>query len=133
MLVDNDYLLIKRFKNDYTYMADDIVDAEVRDKWTVDLTMKDGRKLQYDCMDGSAQVIKNSSDMNDTEWKKALGRRIRRYLWLRGMTQKELADEMKISQGIISSYINGNNLPSARNLKKISDALNCTVSDLVDF
>ena len=131
-MTDTEYL-IERFRNDYPYMADEIVDSKLHDKWTIDLIMKNGEKLRYDSIEGLSRTLKETSSIDDDEWKKALGRRIKRYIWSKGFTQQQLADRTGISQYLISRYINGYVSPSARNLKKIADALSCSADDLLNI
>lgn len=49
----------------------------------------------------------------------------------RGITQMELAQLIKVSQGAISQWENGNSRPTLDNLVAIANALNCKVDDLI--
>lgn len=52
-------------------------------------------------------------------------------LKLRGITQKKLAQLSGLTETAISCYIKGTRLPNSANLRKIANALNIPVSDLI--
>lgn len=49
-----------------------------------------------------------------------------------GMTQKELAEAVGVSQQSIYYYEHGDRDPRASMLKKLADALGCSISDILD-
>lgn len=49
----------------------------------------------------------------------------------RGMLQYELADRMGVSQASVSAWESGAAMPSAANLLKLADILECTVDALL--
>lgn len=49
-----------------------------------------------------------------------------------GITQKELASLIGVSESAISKWKSGDNEPSMKNLKKIADVLNCSMSELTE-
>lgn len=51
----------------------------------------------------------------------------------RGMTQKELADAVGVTQQTIYYYEHGDHDPRASMLKRLAKALGCTVSELLDI
>lgn len=48
-----------------------------------------------------------------------------------GLSQKELADKVGLTDKAISAYEREKRMPNARVLKKIAKALNCKVDDLL--
>ena len=57
---------------------------------------------------------------------------IRQIRKARGLTQKQLADMIDVSESIISQYENGRKSPSNETLLKLGEALDCSVSDILD-
>ena len=57
---------------------------------------------------------------------------IRQIRKARGLTQKELADMIDVSESIISQYENERKSPSNETLLKLGEALDCSVSDILD-
>lgn len=71
--------------------------------------------------------------MNELEWMKMFGNNLKRLLKEVGLTQRELADETGLSESTISSYINGQRMPSVKALINIGYALDCYEDDLISF
>ena len=59
-----------------------------------------------------------------------VGRRIQQKLYDLGWKQTDLAARAGLGRDSVSLYIRGKNLPGARNLKAISDALGMTLEEL---
>lgn len=66
------------------------------------------------------------------EKKYLIGARIRKYRELRGISQKELADSIHISNNRLSNWEQGINRPNADILADICLALNVSPSELLD-
>ena len=49
----------------------------------------------------------------------------------RGLTQKQLADRLGVKQQNVSDWERSLRSPSVKNLKKLSEILNCQIDDLV--
>jgi len=56
--------------------------------------------------------------------------RIKEVLKRKGITQKELAVRLKVSEPLISNAISGN--PTLKTLREIADALDVNVSSLIE-
>jgi len=52
------------------------------------------------------------------------------YLSLKGMSQKELAEKLGVSQSAVTNWIKGKNAPDIEMVAQICDALEISVSDL---
>ena len=48
-------------------------------------------------------------------------------------SQKELSEMTGITESAISRYVNGERIPSLKNVIKIARALECRVGDLIDL
>ena len=58
--------------------------------------------------------------------------KLRHYLRLKNIQQKELARQTQLSESLVSKFNNYVCLPVPQDMKKICDALNCDVLDLYD-
>ena len=56
---------------------------------------------------------------------------IRKIRESRGLRQYELADRMGVKQASVSAWESGSAMPSAANLIKLADILDCTVDALL--
>lgn len=71
--------------------------------------------------------------MSEQEWLDIFGDNLISMLNDANMSQRELAEETDISQGTISKYTRGQQLPGIKAIINISYALDCDVSELIDF
>lgn len=60
-----------------------------------------------------------------------IGRNIKRALERQGKTQRELAEEIGVTQATVSKYIHGYRVPKATILGKIADVLGVTTDQLI--
>lgn len=71
--------------------------------------------------------------MSEIEWIDIFGDNLVDMLKDARMTQKELAEESRVSNATISNYIHKKQMPNTRALVNIAYALNCSLNDLMDF
>lgn len=60
-----------------------------------------------------------------------IGTNIKKFRKKKGMTQSELGEKLNVSQQMIGQYENGKNSPQMSTLKKIANALEVKVADLM--
>lgn len=70
--------------------------------------------------------------MSELDLMRQIGENIQQLMDDWRMSQKELADETGISKATISYYINGERMPSIKNLINIACVLECELTDIVD-
>lgn len=71
--------------------------------------------------------------MSEQEWLDIFADNLLDMLNEANMTQRDLADETGLSEAAISQYIHKRKIPGVRAIINISYALNCDMSDLIDF
>lgn len=71
--------------------------------------------------------------MSELEWLDNFGDFLLGTLEDRHMSQRELARESGLSECTISRYINKTQMPNVRAILNISYALDCDISDLIDY
>lgn len=64
---------------------------------------------------------------------KKFGENLKEILKDAKMTQRELSDETGLSEGLISRYINGQVMPSAKAVMNIAYVLVVNTDDLINF
>lgn len=70
--------------------------------------------------------------MSEIELMRQIGENIRDLMGDWNMSQKELADRTGISEATISYYINGERMPSVKNLVNIAYVLECDLTEIVE-
>lgn len=71
--------------------------------------------------------------MTEMEWLDEFGASLFDLMEQEGLNQKELAEESGLSEGSISNYIHGKQMPNVKAIVNLAYALECDVSDLIDF
>lgn len=71
--------------------------------------------------------------MTETQWIDAFGDNLASMLDEARLTQKDLAEMTGLSEGAISSYIRKKKVPGFKAIINIAYALDCEVSELIDF
>lgn len=65
-------------------------------------------------------------------WRKKFGDKLKRLIHLKGMTQKEFAEELGIIDTTVSKYIRGDRCPDIYRILKIANILDCDPNCLFD-
>lgn len=71
--------------------------------------------------------------MTEIEWLDIFGDNLKCIIAEVGITQRELADEMRVNESAVSKYIHKQCIPSLKAVLKMSYILNCDISELIDF
>ena len=71
--------------------------------------------------------------MKKSEWMCIFADNLRDLMEENAYGVRELADEIGISSGTISRYLNYQRMPTVENLLKLKYAFNCGWDDLLDF
>lgn len=71
--------------------------------------------------------------MTETQWLDTFGDNLTSMLYDARLTQRDLADMTGLSESTISFYIRKQKMPGIKAILKIAYALDCEVSELIDF
>ena len=124
----------------YPWMRKKVVRWHSNGNLRIMVEFEDGDIAEYDYILKTINIARSLDELegrhrgdSEVKWRMEFARRLYRKLLTRGISQNELGWRTGISAGAISKYMNGESTPSAYNLKKIVEAIGCTVEDLVDF
>jgi DNA-binding Xre family transcriptional regulator len=97
--------------------------------------LSDGQKFLYDELSDNTYIIRSHElpYLSKEEWIKEFSRKLINKMGLRGVSQKELAQFLNISDSSMSRLINGKCNIDVYLVQRIAAYLNCTVSDLTNF
>lgn len=127
--------VFNEFNDKYPALAENIVDWYPSAQMEITVKLRDGRKYAYDWMAKIVWPIHDPEDkmeeMTEDEWRLIFAKNLMRKMRKFGMSQDELSYITGISQVTISKYINCKATPSTYNVRKIANALRCTVGELV--
>lgn len=71
--------------------------------------------------------------MSEVEWINTFGDNLKSLLHEAWMSQQELADATGLTRECINNYINKKRMPNVSSIINIAYALDCDVSELIDF
>lgn len=128
--------IFEQFKHYHPYMENDIFDYRPRGDMGIRVNMTDGSKYDFDIITKAVRKVEDHGmagmdDITDERCRASIAYHLTEYMGLRGFGQHTLAECTGISKGAIYNYINGRATPSATALRKMAQALDCSVNDLL--
>lgn len=126
--------IFEEFIRMYPDLGEQIVDWYPSGQMEITVKIKGGKKYAYDWMHKIMTLLYDPEDEYDEtedEWRNTFGRNLDHKLYNVGKSQDLLAFETGISPVTINKYIKGKATPSTYNLRKIAQALQCSVTELI--
>ena len=124
-------MLLHNFKLHFPLDANHVVYYEPIGYGCLEIKLDTDEVLIYEDPYHSVRRLPCDSDeMTEDQFRMEFGRRLRRIMEHKGVTQLELYELTGIPQCHISGYINGKHTPSFYIINKIAKALKCPVDDL---
>ena len=123
------------FVQRYPELVEQMIDWYPSGQLEIAIRLKTGQKYIYDWLENLLVKIYDPDDMTketEEEWEIKFSNNLKRKLRNVGMTQDLLAFETGISVVTINKYTNGKSIPNAYNLRKIANALKCSLYELTD-
>lgn len=106
------------------------IEWRINDAYSIVITLDDGGTYIYDDVGHSMRRLPSKDEMTEELYKKEFGRRLRRVMFLKSITQDELSDMTGITRVMINRYVNGKSIPSLYTVDRLAEALNCSVDEL---
>lgn len=119
----------------YPELGEQMVDWYPSGQLEIVIKVKNGQKYAYNWIGSLLVKIydpSNKPDETEEEWRYNFSNNLKRKLRNVGMTQDLLAFETGISKNMINRYANGIATPTTYNLRKIANALKCSLYELTD-
>lgn len=113
--------------------------AEITTEWKsigmgeIRVTLEDGDEYIYDSMDQTLIPLRRNGFTDEERWLNEFGRRLKKKMYMRGITQTEVAERCGVTQATVSKYLSGRSMPSAYAIKQIAGLLNCSPDDLFNI
>lgn len=128
---DND--IFQNFLHYYPKFKNKVVLWSKCDELKIRCKMKDGSSYFYDDLYKTLELDSSIDYDDETEWKKEFSRRLKRKMDLKKVSQAWLSKLSGVSRVMLSDYLLGKTLPSAKKVSAIARVLGCSSSDLIDF
>lgn len=131
--------ILDEYKVWYPTLYSRTVECRPSGRHMILVTLDDKSKIEFCSLDGTIRDVtklyehESIMDMQETEWRKEFGHRLRRAMENSGINQEHLSEKMGISRQMLSRYSNGNATPSSYIVTKLSEVLKCDIRDLTKF
>ena len=122
--------MFESLKSYFPSLAEEVVDYRKENQFELYVRTRDGDSYIFDDGDKTIRRLPNNSrDLTEIECRNEFGRRLRKMMFRKNVTQIELSERTGISQTLLSRYIMGKSNPGFYNVDKIAKALDCSVDD----
>ena len=110
---------------------EEVIKIKELNEWDLLITFTNGDKVILDRYTGYHKYVfyKDLNDLTEEQERKEFAYRLRSLMGRRGVTQDMLADQINVTQAMISRYVRGDAIPSSIVLRKIAKALNYSMDD----
>lgn len=127
-----DFLYKYVINNNPFINEEDIVTYKALNQHDLYIKYKNGVEEIYDTFSNISHRVNHVEPNNDLQMRLSFRRKLQIIMNRKWVTQEELAKRINSSQQMISRYLTGQSIPSAITIKKIADALGCSVDDFYD-
>lgn len=129
--------IFEEFKDYHPYLVNDVDNWRPRGDRGIRLFMKNGMQYDFDRVTKGVRRVKdysmlNIKDISEERCRASIAYHLSEMMGLKGYTQQTLAECTGLGKGSIYNYLNGKSTPSATALRKMAQALDCSISDLLD-
>ena len=129
--------IFEKFKEYHPYLIGDCSDWRPRGDRGIRVTMKDGTMYDFDIITKYVRRVEDYSmfrveEITEDRCRASIAYHLTEQMGLKGFSQQTLSEYTGLGKGSIYNYINGKATPSATALRKMAQALDCSVADLID-
>lgn len=129
--------IYRNFEERYPYLAEKVVGWYPSGQNEITFTLEDGSKMRFDWMyqriGGLYSPHFDEANPDENDWRIDFSSKLFNKMRKMGISRERLSELTSISQPALSKYLNGKATPSGYNLRKISKALKCSITELTDF
>lgn len=122
--------MFKEFSLYFPVTAEKAIDYRETSRYELTIKLSNGDMVLYDDIDKAIRTLpKDLDNLTEVECRLEFGRRLRKIMYMKGITQVELSRRTGITQPMLSKYINGESSPSFYYTDKIAKALRCSIEE----
>lgn len=128
--MNNPYNVIEDFEHCRPDLVDTVVDYKNLGGYELQVEFEKAIGIFSGMYKTIRWLPKDPNDMTDGQRLREFGERLRHIMFVKRVSQVELARRTGISNALLSDYVNCKHKPSFANACKICDALDCSMDDL---
>lgn len=130
--IDESNNMFKKFEKRYSQVARQVVDWYRCGPSEIIAILLDGSKVVYNELTNVVCALPSVNvDVDESDWRRDFSKRLNSKLMEKRMTISDLASLTGLSRASVYKYVDCNSTPSAYNMIKIADALECSVNELI--
>ena len=95
--------------------------------------LEDNSEYIYDSSEDILIPLKRDGLTDEESWSNEFSRRLRKKMYLCGITQKEVAEYCGVTQATVSRYVSGTSMPNGYVIRQIAKLLDCDPNELICF
>ena len=128
----NSEILIEQFRLYFPDLYDRAIDWWKSGPYYITFLLDNNDRIEFDGSNNSIRwVRKIDRCVDNDEFRKEIGRNIKKFITYRGLNQQEISDKVGITQAMLSRYITGTSIPGVDKLNRLANVLDCRVGDLI--
>ena len=124
--------IYQNFKTYYPFLGSAVVSWSPDGPNSIIAELSDGSILEYNDRLRSFRTVREF-DGTEQSWKREFSSKLSKMMADKGSDQTYLSEISNISQQSISNYLHTKAIPNCYTVFKLSQALGCTVSELIEF
>lgn len=129
--------IFEQFTAYHPYLVNDVRDWRPRSDRGIRLIMEDGTMYDFDTITKGVRRVEDHGmyemeEITEDRCRASIAYHLTELMGLKGYTQQTLSEYTGLGKGSIYNYINGRATPSATALRKLAQALDCSIADLLD-
>lgn len=128
----NSEILIEQFRLYFPDLYDRAIDWWKSGPYYITFLLDNNDRIEFDGSNNSIRwVRKIDRCVDNDEFRKEIGRNIKKFITYKGLNQQEISDKVGITQAMLSRYITGTSIPGVDKLNRLANVLDCRVGDLI--
>ena len=122
--------VLNNFRIYFPTVANRMISYQDSGDFEITVRCDDGETYIYDDLDRTIRMLPPDGElMTEDVWRREFGRRLRKRMARKGLTQSELAEKVGVSQVMLSNFMTGRSMPGFYIVDKLARALDCSVDD----
>ena len=124
--------IYRNFKTYYPFLDSEVVSWSPNGPNSIVAKLSDGSVIEYNDVFRAFRTIREF-DGTEESWKREFASKLMKIMADKGCDQTYLSEISGVSQVSISKYLNKKAIPNCYTVFKLSQALGCNISELMDF
>lgn len=132
MVKDKYEQILTRFERNHPYIYDQAVDWWASGRVSIALKLEDGTVVDYNDLENTVRWVTINENFDEESKRRAFGHNLQKFIILRGLSKSDIAENLGITNAMLSRYIHGKAMPSFDKGRDIAILMGCSMEELFD-